>query len=106
MLSLETNLDFFPGQCVHNHDRIALLIRFVPGATEMEDVMRFDFEPLYIFGSLRVSWPNAIPRRSLFVVIKDKSLLFDGSLNIKLQGKIRHNCVLLSDEELVDHARR
>jgi len=83
VLTLETNLDFLPCQSIHDHHWLTFFIGFIPSTSKMEYIVRFHFEPFNFRACLWVSWPDTIPCRSIFVVIKDESFFLDRTFWIK-----------------------
>ena len=103
---LELNRNVLIRHSVNRDDIFSFLVDTVPNASIMESKMRVNIKPFDILAVLGIPRPYAVPRDRLLVKLKAKLLHFDGCLWVEFHGKIRNNCVLLSDEKLVYHSGR
>lgn len=100
---LEANFKVFPCNCVDDDEFLTKVINTIPSSSKMECMMRLHIEPFYIFAILGITFENSITCFAVLIVMESKSFELDCSWWIQLEWQIGYNCILLCDEELVNH---
>ena len=86
LLILEADVEVFSGDSVDCYNFVALCVKAVPAATEMERPMCINIEHFDVFAIGRVTGPNRVASWSLFIVIIDARFLLDSSLGVEFYG--------------------